>query len=365
MTTSTAIFRLPLDERLSAWLSDHAEVLDAGDEQAGALLPQLADAGLFRIGVPPELGGSGGAIADAIDAVARVAEHSLTAAFVFWGHRTFIEYLLQSPNHALAARLLPDLLAGRLAGATGLSNAMKYLSGIESLQSSVTEVPDGYALDGKLPWVTNLRKQGFAVALAADNATTGQPAIFAIPHDIDGLSRSDDLDLIALRGSNTAAISLDGIRLGAEWLIHADANSFLPAVRPAFLGLQCGLALGVARTSLRMAGATRDAHRSILRDEIDQAGAALEAQWRLLEQGVENGVFRDKPAQLFQIRISLAELASAALALELQARGGNAYLNDRTDGFARRSREAAFIPIVTPSLVQLKTQLAQRRPVAA
>ena len=31
------------------------------------------------------------------------------------------------------------------------------------------------------------------------------------------------------------------------------------------------------------------------------------------------------------------------------------------DGFARRWREAAFLPIVTPSLVQLKTELAKRR----
>ncbi len=88
--------------------------------------------------------------------------HSLTAAFVFWGQRAFIEYLLQSPNRALGDRLLGDLLAGTLAGATGLSNAMKFLSGIEALQVTATRGGgDGWNLDGRLPWVTNLRKGRF------------------------------------------------------------------------------------------------------------------------------------------------------------------------------------------------------------
>lgn len=354
-----------LTESLVTWLQAHTESLDLDNEHASKVLPRLAEAGLFRIGVPQDLGGSGGTTCDAIAAVAAVAEHSLTAAFVFWGHRTFIEYLLQSPNQQLATRLLPDLLTGRLAGATGLSNAMKYLCGIETLQSTVTEAEEGYVLDGKLPWVTNLRNEGFVAALAADNATTGVPGIFAVPHDIPGLSRSEDLDLIALRGSNTAAVDLQDIRLGVDWQIHPEANTFLPNVRPAFLGLQCGLALGVARASLHAAGAFQAATRSILRSEIEHATSALHAQWQLLEQGIDSGTFIANPAQLFHIRINLAGIASEAVELELQSRGGKAYLRNHTEGFNRRWREAAFLPIVTPSLVQLKAQLAQQRQLAA
>jgi hypothetical protein len=36
-------------------------------------------------------------------------------------------------------------------------------------------------------------------------------------------------------------------------------------------------------------------------------------------------------------------------------------MRDARRGFERRWREAAFIPLVTPSLVQLKSQLAQHR----
>ncbi|RJT68389.1 acyl-CoA dehydrogenase, partial [Escherichia coli] len=57
-------------------------------------------------------------------------------------------------------------------------------------------------------------------------------------------------------------------------------------------------------------------------------------------------------ARLFRIRIGLAEAAANAVQLELQASGGKAYLSEHGAGFARRWRESAFVPIVTPSLVQ-------------
>ncbi|MBN8985823.1 MAG: acyl-CoA/acyl-ACP dehydrogenase, partial [Rhizobiales bacterium] len=155
---------LPAD--LTAWLDDTATHLDTSNDAAAHVVPRPADASLFRIGVPVEHGGSGGDINDAVAAISAVSEHSLAAGFVFWGHRTFIEYLLQSPNTALREKLLPELLAGRRAGATGLSNAMKFLSGIEELQIKAQRQDFGLRVDGKLPWVTNLRLGGFDVAAA-------------------------------------------------------------------------------------------------------------------------------------------------------------------------------------------------------
>jgi hypothetical protein len=47
--------------------------------------------------------------------------------------------------------------------------------------------------------------------------------------------------------------------------------------------------------------------------------------------------------------------------LELSAAGGSAYLTQPGESFQRRLREVAFIPIITPSLVQLKTALVARQ----
>ena len=130
------------------------------------------------------------------------------------------------------------LVRGEQAGATGLSNAMKYLSRIESLQFRAVWHEGLWRLEGRLPWVTNLRKQGFLVAAAVEDLDSGVPAIFAMPHDAPGLWRSDDLKLLALQSSNSAALDLEAVLLDEAWRTHPDAWAFCTRARPAFLGLQ-------------------------------------------------------------------------------------------------------------------------------
>ena len=339
---------------LREWLHTHAEQLDLSAQLAGDVLPALGDDGWLRIGVPADQGGAGGDTRDAIDAIASVAEQSLTAAFVYWGQRTFIEYLLQSTNARLRERLLPDLLAGKQAGATGLSNAMKFLSGMEQLQITATPQDSGWRLDGALAWVTNLRTEGYVVAAAVASTDGAPPAIIAIDSKLAGVERSADLELIALRGSNTASLKLNRVDINADDVITSDALSWLPRVRPAFLGMQCGMSIGLARASLRQASG-----RPELAGAIAQAQQTLEQLTTALHAGVQNGSFIARAPDLFRLRIQLAELVQQATMLELQAKGGGAYLLQDPHGWARRWRESAFIPIVTPSLTQLQAALAK------
>lgn len=337
------------------WLVAHAATLDAGASVSDEVVPRLGAAGLLRIGVPPAHGGGGGDVRDGVEAIAAVAEHSLTAAFMFWGQRAFVEYLLQSTNDVLRARWLPDLLGGRVAGATGLSNAMKFLAGIETLQLRAVPAGEGLRLEGRLPWVTNLRPSGFVVAAAVE-PEGGVPFVAALPSDRAGLARTPDLDLIALRGSQTAALSVDALGVQPADLIAEDAREYLPRVRPAFLGLQCGLSIGLARAALREADALGSGARPVLAAPIAEAHAALQRAVAELHEGLADNRFVRRAAPLFRIRIRLAEVVQQAVQLELQATGGRAYLRGQT-AFARRWAEAAFVPVVTPSLTQLEGAL--------
>ncbi|SDV48054.1 acyl-CoA dehydrogenase family protein [Chitinasiproducens palmae] len=348
---------------LESWLDTHAQALDAGTGPSDEVLSRLAAARLPGIGVPRELGGEGGTVRDAIEAIAAVAARSLTVAFMLWGHRAFISYVQASPNAALRETVLRRLIAGELAGATGLSNAMKFLSGIESL--AVLAAPGGNAaagwrLDGQLPWVTNLRPEGFIVAAAVQHdEADGGVSIFALPSDAPGVTRSPDLDLIALRGSHTAAIAIERVELGPEWLLHDTARAYLPAIRPAFLGLQCGLAIGLARRSLEQASRARSAAEGVLRETVDALRGRLDSVVAALYAGIADGSFASNAVPLFEQRIALAGIAQEAVEAELQASGGRGYLRESGADFARRWREAAFLPIVTPSLLQLRTELAR------
>lgn len=351
----------PSSDAFDTWLEANADALDVDPSRAADILPQLVRARTVAVGVPEVMGGT---IADAIDTVAAVAQRSLTAAFVLWGHRTFIEYVLQSDNDALRARWLTPLLDGEVAGATGLSNAMKYLSDIEPLQMHAARSGDAFVLNGSLPWITNLRREGFIAAAAFDHDDGTPPSVFAIPHDARGVERSDDLDLIGLRASNTAALRVSDTVLDESYRLAADAPAWLARVRPAFLGLQCGMSIGLARRALL---ATLDASapsRASLGAEIRELETTLADQAAQLKRGVLDGTFFRSPATMFELRIALVETVSQAVSLEVQATGGRGYLRGQS-GSARRVREASFIPIVTPSLVQLKSQLARHRRAAA
>lgn len=350
---------------LHDWLARYADALDQSDSASNSLadevMPALAAHGCFRAGVPVSLGGNGGDVRDAILGIADIARHSLTAAFVYWGQRSFIEYLLQSPNTALRDRLLPELLDGSLAGATGLSNAMKFLSGMEPLQIDAAPDGDGWTLDGKLAWITNLRPQRFVAAAAVAPVNDAPPAVVMFASGAAGVQRSANLQLIALRGSNTAAVRLEQVAVPPQNIISADAPHWLPRVRPAFLGMQCGMSIGLAQASLEAASsAVQGAKgRGQLADDIADTQDALAQHTTQLLDGVASGRFVAEAPAMFRLRIGIAELVRQAVTLELHAKGGHAYLEAQQDGFARRLRESAFIPVITPSITQLQAALAK------
>jgi alkylation response protein AidB-like acyl-CoA dehydrogenase len=343
-------------DTLLVWLDEQAEALDQERDLAAALLPALARADLLGVGVPVELGGSGGTILHAIETIALIAEHSLTAAFVLWGHRAFIECLLATDNRILQADLLPALLAGEQAGAVGLSNALKFLAQIDTLQVTAEPAGRAYRLRGHVPFATNLRREGFVMAVAAGHGSGRPPSIHAVSHDMQGVVRGGDLDLIALRGSNTAELTLDDVRIDDSRCLAVDGPRFLARVRPHFLGMQCALSIGLARRSLKTIERAGAATRQMLGSEAMTLETELHGMVTDLFDGIEGGDFVEKPRELFALRLLLATAVSEAINLEMLAAGSRGYLRSGAD-IVRRRREAAFIPIVTPSIVQIRGQL--------
>lgn len=349
---------ISIEDQLARWLDSHAVSLDTEASHADLLLPKLASHDLFRIALSEHMGGTGEPIRAAIQVVAALAERSLAAAFVFWAQRAVIECFAMSPDKGLVQRLLPSLLDGTLAGAPGLSNAMKHIGGFDQLHSHVEPTQSGVLLNGQVPFATNVRADGFVVALVAANKASGALAVYAVPGNLDGVDRETSLDLMSLRGTNTAAIRLRDVALADGWQIHSDARTFLPKIRAAFLGMQCGLGLGLARASL---GAARDAivPGSILLDELGLLQGAVDKLSQDLSEGFQGPPATVLPRDLLAWRATMVDLAMRAVQLELQAVGARAYVRGVGDGFARRWHEAAFLQILTPTLVQLKTDLAR------
>ena len=265
-------------EEFLSWLDQHADEIDKQSCEAGEqLIERIAAEGAFRVGVPESLGGSDGSDQDVIDILAELAQHSLTASFISWGQRTLIDNILQSDNSYLKENYLEELLSGEYAGATALSNAVKYLSDLEELNVYIVEEKGQFYLKGRLPWVTNARRNRFLTICVAGFADDPSKSyVVAVPSDAENFSRSEDLEFVSLQGGNTAALTFNRVPLKEEWILSKNAKEFLTQNRPAFLGYQFGLAFGLAERSLSEVEKELG-KRSVLTDEWQYQVEQLDA----------------------------------------------------------------------------------------
>ncbi|MGI0484031.1 acyl-CoA dehydrogenase [Pantanalinema rosaneae CENA516] len=348
------------DTALPISLAETARQLNdgGGNCHVGESLAQLAASGYLGLGVATSLGGVGGQLWDVVQGIAMVSEQCLTSGFVFWCQRTLIEYVVASDNSWLQAEILPLVLRAEWSGVTGLSNAMKHLAGIEQLRIQASLNADTVQLNGFLPWVSNLQPDKFVVAIAAQTVN-GQSLVVAVPASAKGLTRGEDLQLLGLQASWTSTLQFDSVQLPHEWIISDHATTFLPKIRPAFLLMQCGLAWGIARRSLQETGQSLNPNNEVALSSRWQINST---QLRHLETELQSlsttnitdfGIAQIR--QLFELRVTLTRLAVEVVQLELEAKGGAAYL--KPSGTARRLREVSFLPVLTPSLVQLETEL--------
>jgi alkylation response protein AidB-like acyl-CoA dehydrogenase len=207
-------------------LAASALAMNEGQGDARRALQLLAEHRYLHHGVPREMGGEGDTLWEAVQAIAEVSAECLTTAFLFWCQRVFIEYLLHTPNIDLRDTLLPEILDARRAGATGLSNAMKYLGGLEPLRTRAVLHEEEIQLDGHLPWASNLQVSRFVVAVAAQ-VDEHQAIVAAVPAEAQGVERSETFQLLGLQSSETASLTLRSVRLPYRWLLSDDAPAFL------------------------------------------------------------------------------------------------------------------------------------------
>lgn len=114
----------------------------------------------------------------------------------------------------------------------------------------------------------------------------------------------------------------------------------------------------------RSARSRPGAGREVLGPAIEDTAQRLDRAEAQVLAGIRSGSFVANTAPLFELRIELTGIAQQAVSLELQSGGGRNFLLEPGRDFARRWREAAFVPLITPSLVQLQGVLAAARKAA-
>jgi alkylation response protein AidB-like acyl-CoA dehydrogenase len=265
-----------------------------------------------------------------------------------------VEYLLTAATpFSIAAA--DRLLTGTTLGVTGMASAFKEAAGCGSLDLTATPVDGGYRLSGSIRWASNLYDDSLMITAARTEG--GDRLIVALPLDAVGVALGDHFALLAMGSTASSYLKLEDVFLASNQVLSADFLGFLDGVRPTFLVLQSAMCLGLTKTTVAQSKLGLTGVNAVFTAEVEAVAERL-ATARQTLAGAAAAVGGPQPPskkELLTLRLASAEIASLSAALEIRTAGGKGYAS-RTPA-SRRYREAAFIPVQSPSEAQLRWEL--------
>lgn len=318
----------PGSEAVLARVADAARAVDQGSASPWEALRDLAPLGGLDADLPVQL-----------EIVHAVARRCVASAFCLWGHRSGIAF------HDAAGSPRPDGASeGTTVLASGMAPAFKEEAGLGEVPLVARGTRDRLRVDGTLPWCSNLRDGAHVVTPV--RTADGDRLVVRLRVGAPGVRIKELTGLVALNSTDSGVVLLEDAPVDA--VLDADVPAFLDRIRPEFLQLQTAMCLGLAGAALDAARqAAGDVALSVLGDAL---AAAEDERARLA------GALREQsspgPRDLVGQRLDAALLAGRATELEQKIVGGRGYA--MASATSRRSREATFLPVQSPTEVHLR-----------
>lgn len=334
----------PQRESVLAAAAQRAGAVDANESSPFETLRELGEQGLLDLGLE-------GSIAQQAAVVHDLASECTATAFSLWAHRSSIEYL------SATGREIPrGMREGTEPASSAMAPAFKAAAGIGEITVSLTEQDGRLVLDGTIPWASNLYPEGWIVLPATRRRDDGTetPVIVLTRDQAPGVSVKPLKDLMALDATASGILRFESSPIEAQDVLSEDVPGFLAAVRGPFLLLQSSFCLGLAGAALASADAAMTGAAEVFRPERDEVVAEFERVRAAVLRMADSP--REHSAQdLLQTRLDAALLTGAATRLEGKTVGGKGYA--MSSPTARRAREAAFLPVQSPTESHLRWEL--------
>lgn len=281
----------------------------------------------------------------------------MTTGFNLWCHLASLTYIRNCDNQYLKDTLLPRLENGECLGGTGLSNPMKYYSGLEPLHLKAERADGGYNITGNLAAVSNLKENHwFGVVASLDD---GREIMAFVPCNAEGLKLKERADYIGVNGSATYACKFSNVFIPHKWIIAEDARSFTDKIRPAFLLYQAPLGLGVTHSVIEsMYNAPKkqgnvNAFLPVQPDVIEEKYKGLQSK---LDELIESEDLVRDVKKMMQLRLDIDNLTIEAAHGNMLYHGGAGYLKKSHP--SRRLRETYFLLNLTPTVKHLEKEMS-------
>lgn len=278
LTDEQKMLRDTAREFVNAEIKPIAREIDENEKIPPELIKKMGEMGFLGASFPPEYGGGGFGEVGYCLMQEEIARGCMSTATFIGAHQSIgANAIFIGGNEALKQKYLVPLAEGKKVGAFALTEVM---AGSDSFNLRTKAVKDGndWVLNGEKMWITNGNIADIVSVFArTERGITG----FVIETGWKGYEAGLPEKKMGIRGSATAAIALQDMRVPAENMIGDDGRGFIVAMKTLDAGR---LGLGAACTGAAKELLELSAQYAKTRKQFDVPIAQFEAiQWMLAE----------------------------------------------------------------------------------
>ncbi len=259
----------------------------------------FSEYGLIGVGMPEEFGGGGADLLTFCIAVEEVARVCATSSLIIAAQHLGAMPILVGGTREQKARFIPDIASGKKLSAFALTEPE---AGSDAGGTRTRAVRDGdtYRITGTKVFITNGGLAKTLVVFASTNPEAGVRGVsaFVVDGESSGLSVGRIEEKMGIRGSQTAMLNFDDVRVPAENLLEQEGNGFkiamrtLDRTRPGIAAQALGIAQGALDVTLEHLLQRRQFGRPLAEQEAIQFMLAdmetqIEASRHLLYKAAE------------------------------------------------------------------------------
>jgi alkylation response protein AidB-like acyl-CoA dehydrogenase len=208
------------------------------------------DLELPSLGIPVEYGGSGADLVTQAVMVEELARACASTSLTVTISKLSMTPVMNWGSEELKQRYLPRVASGEFQGSYCLSEADAG-SDVAAMRTRAVRDGDDYVLTGTKYWITNAGVSDVYTVFAVTDPTAGHRGISCFVVEADwGVEVAPHEDKMGMRGSPTAAVTFDGVRIPAGNRIGDEGMGFTIAMhtldrsRPTIGAQAVGIAQG-------------------------------------------------------------------------------------------------------------------------
>ena len=214
-------------------IAPRAAEIDATEEFPWDVVELFRRHDLFALPFPPEHGGLSGSALTLNVAIEEIAKADATSALILAVQALGGYPIMLAGSEEQKSRWLPQLASGEKLAAYALSEPGAG-SDPAGMQTRAVRDGDEYVLNGSKIWITDGGVADIIVVFARTepgNGSRGISAFILEAKNAPGFAASTIHGKLGIRGSNTAELHFDDVRVPAENRIGAEGEGFKIALR--------------------------------------------------------------------------------------------------------------------------------------